>query len=110
MVGRRWSSPWRASACCWRAGRRRSRGGPRAERRLLAPGRRSAAPAGRVPPRREVEGMGGPIVITGGGTGGHVFPGLSLARALSARGHQVVFVGTEEGPESRLLPEAGFEF
>jgi UDP-N-acetylglucosamine--N-acetylmuramyl-(pentapeptide) pyrophosphoryl-undecaprenol N-acetylglucosamine transferase len=29
---------------------------------------------------------------------------------LSARGHQVVFVGTEEGPESRLLPEAGFEF
>ena len=33
-----------------------------------------------------------------------------LARVLSARGHQVVFVGTEEGPESRLLPEAGFEF
>jgi UDP-N-acetylglucosamine--N-acetylmuramyl-(pentapeptide) pyrophosphoryl-undecaprenol N-acetylglucosamine transferase len=54
--------------------------------------------------------MGGPIVITGGGTGGHVFPGLSLARVLSARGHQVVFVGTQEGPESRLLPVAGFEF
>jgi UDP-N-acetylglucosamine--N-acetylmuramyl-(pentapeptide) pyrophosphoryl-undecaprenol N-acetylglucosamine transferase len=54
--------------------------------------------------------VGGPIVITGGGTGGHVFPGLSLARTLSARGHQVVFIGTEEGPESRLLPEAGFEF
>jgi UDP-N-acetylglucosamine--N-acetylmuramyl-(pentapeptide) pyrophosphoryl-undecaprenol N-acetylglucosamine transferase len=54
--------------------------------------------------------VGGPIVITGGGTGGHVFPGLSLARVLLARGHQVVFVGTEEGPESRIFPEAGFEF
>jgi UDP-N-acetylglucosamine--N-acetylmuramyl-(pentapeptide) pyrophosphoryl-undecaprenol N-acetylglucosamine transferase len=54
--------------------------------------------------------MGGPIVISGGGTGGHIFPGLSVARVLSARGHQVVFVGTEEGPEARLLPEAGFEF
>src|SRR5262249_6284459 len=59
---------------------------------------------------RGVTSVGGPIVITGGGTGGHIFPGLSLARVLSARGHQVVFVGTEEGPEARLLPEAGFEF
>src|SRR5207253_7208691 len=50
------------------------------------------------------------IVIAGGGTAGHVFPGLSLARALEGRGREVVFVGTESGPESRLVPEAGFAF
>jgi UDP-N-acetylglucosamine--N-acetylmuramyl-(pentapeptide) pyrophosphoryl-undecaprenol N-acetylglucosamine transferase len=54
--------------------------------------------------------MGGAIVIAGGGTAGHVFPGLSLARALTQRGRRVVFVGTQEGPEARLVPEAGFEF
>jgi UDP-N-acetylglucosamine--N-acetylmuramyl-(pentapeptide) pyrophosphoryl-undecaprenol N-acetylglucosamine transferase len=54
--------------------------------------------------------VGGPIVIAGGGTAGHVFPGLSLARVLAARGRAVVFVGTQEGPEARLVPDAGFEF
>jgi UDP-N-acetylglucosamine--N-acetylmuramyl-(pentapeptide) pyrophosphoryl-undecaprenol N-acetylglucosamine transferase len=54
--------------------------------------------------------MGDAIVIAGGGTAGHVFPGLSLARALTLRGRRVVFVGTQEGPEARLVPEAGFEF
>jgi UDP-N-acetylglucosamine--N-acetylmuramyl-(pentapeptide) pyrophosphoryl-undecaprenol N-acetylglucosamine transferase len=54
--------------------------------------------------------VGGAIVIAGGGTAGHVFPGLALARELEGRGHSVVFVGTEAGPESRLVPEAGFAF
>jgi UDP-N-acetylglucosamine--N-acetylmuramyl-(pentapeptide) pyrophosphoryl-undecaprenol N-acetylglucosamine transferase len=54
--------------------------------------------------------VSGPIVIAGGGTAGHVFPGLSLGRALTNRGRRVVFVGTAEGPEARLVPEAGFEF
>jgi UDP-N-acetylglucosamine--N-acetylmuramyl-(pentapeptide) pyrophosphoryl-undecaprenol N-acetylglucosamine transferase len=39
-----------------------------------------------------------------------VFPGLALARALRDRGHHVAFIGTERGLESRLVPEAGFEF
>jgi UDP-N-acetylglucosamine--N-acetylmuramyl-(pentapeptide) pyrophosphoryl-undecaprenol N-acetylglucosamine transferase len=52
----------------------------------------------------------GRVVIAGGGTAGHVFPGLSLARVLAERGHQVAFLGTERGMESRLVPEAGFEF
>ena len=50
------------------------------------------------------------FVVAGGGTAGHVFPGLALARALSGRGHEVSFVGTARGLEARLVPEAGFEF
>ena len=49
------------------------------------------------------------IVLTGGGTGGHVFPALAVARVLRARGHRLLFIGTREGIESRLVPEAGFE-
>jgi UDP-N-acetylglucosamine--N-acetylmuramyl-(pentapeptide) pyrophosphoryl-undecaprenol N-acetylglucosamine transferase len=49
------------------------------------------------------------FVLTGGGTGGHVFPALAVARVLQARGHRLLFVGTKEGMESRLVPEAGFE-
>ncbi|MCC5953591.1 MAG: undecaprenyldiphospho-muramoylpentapeptide beta-N-acetylglucosaminyltransferase [Acidimicrobiia bacterium] len=50
-------------------------------------------------------------VIAGGGTAGHVLPGLAIARALVARGHDPVsihFVGSERGLEARLVPEAGF--
>ena len=48
------------------------------------------------------------FVMAGGGSGGHVFPGLAVARELSSRGHSVRFIGTERGMESRLVPEAGF--
>jgi UDP-N-acetylglucosamine--N-acetylmuramyl-(pentapeptide) pyrophosphoryl-undecaprenol N-acetylglucosamine transferase len=50
------------------------------------------------------------VVIAGGGTAGHVFPGLALAGALRDRGHIVAFIGTDRGLESRLVPEAGFAF
>ncbi|HMF75903.1 MAG TPA: undecaprenyldiphospho-muramoylpentapeptide beta-N-acetylglucosaminyltransferase [Bryobacteraceae bacterium] len=49
------------------------------------------------------------IVLTGGGTGGHVFPALAVARVLRGRGHKLLFIGTREGIESRLVPEAGFD-
>jgi UDP-N-acetylglucosamine--N-acetylmuramyl-(pentapeptide) pyrophosphoryl-undecaprenol N-acetylglucosamine transferase len=49
------------------------------------------------------------FVLTGGGTGGHVFPALAVARVLEARGHKLLFIGTQEGMESRLVPDAGFE-
>jgi UDP-N-acetylglucosamine--N-acetylmuramyl-(pentapeptide) pyrophosphoryl-undecaprenol N-acetylglucosamine transferase len=48
------------------------------------------------------------FVVTGGGTGGHVLPGLAVARELHARGHAVIFVGTARGLETRLVPDAGF--
>src|SRR5258707_15237532 len=50
------------------------------------------------------------LLIAGGGTGGHVFPALAIAREWMARGaeREVVFVGTERGIEARLVPQAGF--
>ena len=49
-------------------------------------------------------------MIAAAGTGGHIFPGIALAREIEARrpGSPVVFVGTAEGLETRLVPEAGF--
>jgi len=50
------------------------------------------------------------VVIAGGGTGGHLYPGLAVARELLARhpGHVVTFAGTERGIEARVLPREGF--
>jgi UDP-N-acetylglucosamine--N-acetylmuramyl-(pentapeptide) pyrophosphoryl-undecaprenol N-acetylglucosamine transferase len=50
------------------------------------------------------------VVIAGGGTAGHVLPGLAVARILRERGHEVSFVGTEQGLEARLVMEAGFPY
>ncbi len=49
------------------------------------------------------------VLIAGGGTGGHVIPGLAIAREMRDRyGAEVQFVGTARGLENRLVPEAGF--
>lgn len=48
------------------------------------------------------------VLVTGGGTAGHVLPALAIATALRARGHDVHLVGSERGLETRLVPEAGF--
>ncbi|MGI9600883.1 MAG: undecaprenyldiphospho-muramoylpentapeptide beta-N-acetylglucosaminyltransferase [Acidimicrobiales bacterium] len=52
------------------------------------------------------------VLISGGGTAGHVQPGLDIARALVRRGcpaDNIHYVGSERGIEARLVPEAGFE-
>ena len=50
-----------------------------------------------------------PILIMAGGTGGHVYPALAVARALQARSRDVVWLGTERGLEARVVPAAGID-
>lgn len=51
------------------------------------------------------------LMIAGGGTGGHLFPGVAIAEELRARepGAAVRFVGTAKGIEARVLPDLGWE-
>ncbi len=49
------------------------------------------------------------ILIMAGGTGGHVYPALAVARALEARAQQVVWLGTRRGLEARVVPQAGID-
>lgn len=50
------------------------------------------------------------LVVTGGGTGGHIFAGIAIAQEFKNQsvGNEVLFVGSEAGLESRLVPKAGF--
>ncbi len=50
------------------------------------------------------------VLLAGGGTGGHIFPGIAIARELLERiaGCEVIFVGTQQGLESRIVPAQGF--
>lgn len=50
------------------------------------------------------------IIIAGGGTGGHLFPGIAIAEAFLKKdsGNEVLFVGTDRGLEKRVLKEMGY--
>jgi len=51
------------------------------------------------------------IIIAGGGTGGHLFPGIAVAEELLKRNRQnnVLFIGTERGIEKKILGTLGFQ-
>lgn len=51
------------------------------------------------------------IMITGGGTGGHIYPALALARHLQREepASELLFVGSERGLEQKIVPAAGFK-
>ena len=49
------------------------------------------------------------VMVMAAGTGGHIVPGIAVARELESRGWQVVWVGTQRGMENRLVPPTGFE-
>jgi UDP-N-acetylglucosamine--N-acetylmuramyl-(pentapeptide) pyrophosphoryl-undecaprenol N-acetylglucosamine transferase len=50
------------------------------------------------------------VIIAGGGTGGHLFPGLAIAEEFRSRDDstEVIFVGTEYGIEARVVPREGY--
>ena len=51
------------------------------------------------------------IIIAGGGTGGHIFPALSIAEEIKNRSkeNEILFVGTKNGLENEIIPAKGFK-
>ncbi|MFN2339824.1 MAG: undecaprenyldiphospho-muramoylpentapeptide beta-N-acetylglucosaminyltransferase [Halanaerobium sp.] len=49
-------------------------------------------------------------VITGGGTGGHIYPALAIAEELKKRGWEILYLGSDHRMEAEIVPKAGFDF
>jgi len=51
-------------------------------------------------------------IITGGGTGGHIYPALAIAQGLKKRypGIELLYIGTKEGMEAEIVPRSGIDF
>ena len=52
---------------------------------------------------------GRPILVMAGGTGGHIYPALAVARALESHSQEIVWLGTHRGLESTVIPAAGID-
>ena len=52
------------------------------------------------------------IIISGGGTGGHIYPAITIYKEIMKQNPdaQVLYVGTERGLEATLVPKEGIEF
>jgi UDP-N-acetylglucosamine--N-acetylmuramyl-(pentapeptide) pyrophosphoryl-undecaprenol N-acetylglucosamine transferase len=49
-------------------------------------------------------------IITGGGTGGHIYPALAVAEKLENRGWEILYIGSEHRMEAEIVPKAGYDF
>src|SRR5690606_18190645 len=77
--------------------------------RLPVPHPSRARRRGEAPRGQGGRGVSGPVMIMAGGTGGHVFPGLTVADVLRERGRAVVWLGTRRGLEARVVPQHGID-
>lgn len=50
------------------------------------------------------------IAIATGGTGGHIYPALALAKELREKGYEVIFIGTSIRMEKDIVPKENFKF
>lgn len=50
------------------------------------------------------------IVIVTGGSGGHIYPALTLAKELQKRGHDLIFIGSLDRMEKDVIPKSGYRF
>ena len=60
---------------------------------------------GPTTPNKEI--MSKKILIMAGGTGGHIFPALAIAKELSSRGMDIVWLGSKGGMEEKIVPKHG---
>jgi UDP-N-acetylglucosamine--N-acetylmuramyl-(pentapeptide) pyrophosphoryl-undecaprenol N-acetylglucosamine transferase len=64
---------------------------------------------GSGPARGAVARRDAPVLILAGGTGGHIFPGIAVAQTLRERGVPVLWLGSDGGLETQLVPKAGID-
>ena len=75
---------------------------------LTAPGHSASATPGTKGADRSLRAEA-PVLIMAGGTGGHIFPGIAVGQELRNRDVPVVWLGSDGGLETRLVPQAGIE-
>lgn len=50
------------------------------------------------------------VILTTGGTGGHIYPALTLAKKLKEKDSEIIFVGTKHRMENEIVPKEGYNF